>query len=139
MHPGETQIVAGDTYRFDSTAPVEGPNYSADQATVTVLQGNNVLAVMHPSRKAYPLQHMTVADVSIYTNGFSDRYVVLGDPQPDGGWIVKIFYNPLVPFIWFGALIMVCGGLLSLSDRRLRIGAPARQAVRPAGDTHVAV
>jgi len=138
MHPGETQIVAGDTYRFDTTAPVEGPNYSADQATVTVLQGSKVLTVMYPSRKAYPLQHMNVADVSIYTNGFSDRYVVLGDPQPDGGWIVKIYYNPLVPFIWFGALIMVCGGLLSLSDRRLRIGAPARQA-RSAGDTHVAV
>ncbi|MEI9987726.1 MAG: heme lyase CcmF/NrfE family subunit [Aliidongia sp.] len=137
MHPGETQTVAGDVYRFDSTAPVEGPNFSADEATVTVLHDGAVLTVMHPSRRAYPLQHMNVADVAIHTNGLSDRYVVLGDPQPDGGWIVKIFYNPLVPFIWFGALIMVFGGLLSLSDRRLRIGAPARQA-KAAGDLHVA-
>ena len=136
MRPGDALTVAGDTYRFDSTAPVQGPNFTADEAVVTVLHDGAVLAVMHPSRRAYPLQHMTVADVAIRTTGFSDRYVVLGDEQPDGGWIIKVYYNPLVPFIWFGALIMVIGGLLSLSDRRLRVGAPSRQA-KPAGKLHV--
>jgi cytochrome c-type biogenesis protein CcmF len=137
MHPGDTQIVAGDTYRFDSVGPEKGPNYDSEVAALTVLHGDEVVAVVHPSRRNYTVQHMTVADVSIRTTGFSDRYVVLGDPQPDNGWVVKIYYNPLVPFIWFGAIIMVIGGFLSLSDRRLRIGAPVRQA-RPAGDAHVA-
>jgi cytochrome c-type biogenesis protein CcmF len=136
MHPGDSMTVAGDTYRFDSVGPVEGPNYSAEEAVVTVLHDGAVLVVMHPSRKAYPIQKMTIADVAIHTTGFSDRYVVLGEPQGENGWTVRIFYNPLVPFIWFGALIMVFGGLLSLSDRRLRIGAPSRQT-KPAGELHV--
>jgi cytochrome c-type biogenesis protein CcmF len=137
MHPGDQIAVGGDVYRFDSTGKQPGPNYTSDEAQVTVLHDGAVLAVMHPSRKSYPLQKMTVADVAIHTTGLSDRYVVLGDPQPDGGWIVRIFYNPLVPFIWFGAVIMVLGGLLSLSDRRLRIGVPVRQA-KPGGEIHAA-
>jgi cytochrome c-type biogenesis protein CcmF len=128
MKPGDSVEVAGDTYRFDGTAPVEGANFSADQATVTVSRDGAAIATMHPSRRTYPLQGMTLANVAIHTNGIGDRYVVLGDPQPDGGWVVRIYNNPLVPFIWFGAIIMALGGLLSLSDRRLRIGAPARRA-----------
>jgi cytochrome c-type biogenesis protein CcmF len=136
MRPGDAITVAGDTYRFDAVTPVPGPNFSSDEATVTVSHNGTEMVVMHPARKAYPLQHMTVADVAIHTTGFSDRYVVLGDPQADNGWIVRVFYNPLVPFVWFGALIMVCGGLLSLSDRRLRVGAPSRQT-KSAGEMHV--
>ena len=135
LHAGESVTVAGDTYRLDSTEPEQGPNYSSDRATVTVLHDGAVHSVMYPARKAYPLQRMTVADVAIETNGLADRYVVLGDAQPEGGWIVKVYYNPLVPLIWFGALILVAGGLLSLSDRRLRIGAPARRGAP--GKLHV--
>jgi cytochrome c-type biogenesis protein CcmF len=40
---------------------------------------------------------------------------------------VRIFHEPLVPWIWAGALLMVAGGAVSLSDRRLRVGAPARR------------
>jgi len=39
---------------------------------------------------------------------------------------VRFYYEPLVPFIWIGALIMAFGGVVSLSDRRYRIGAPRR-------------
>jgi cytochrome c-type biogenesis protein CcmF len=36
-----------------------------------------------------------------------------------------------VPFIWIGAVMMALGGVLSLSDRRLRIGLARRRL--PAG------
>ena len=52
----------------------------------------------------------------------------LGDPDGHGGWVLRAYYNPLVPWIWFGALVMAAGGALSLADRRLRIGAPARRS-----------
>jgi cytochrome c-type biogenesis protein CcmF len=136
MKPGDIITVAGDTYRFDGTVPVQGPNFSSEEATITVRRDGSPIATMHPSRRTYQLQGMTLADVAIHTNGIGDRYVVLGDPQPDGGWVVRIYNNPLVPFIWFGAITMALGGLLSLSDRRLRIGAPVRRA-KPAGATHV--
>ena len=130
LKPGGSIALAGDTYRFERVDPVPGPNYSAEEATVTISHDGQVFATVHPSRKTYPLQRMTTTDVAIHTDGLSDKYVVLGDPQPDGGWIFRLYYNPLVPWVWFGAVIMVVGGGLSLSDRRLRIGAPVRRARR---------
>ena len=58
------------------------------------------------------------------TRGFSQLYLSLGDPNPDGSLAVRLYYKPLVLLIWLGAVVMVIGGALSLSDRRLRVGAP---------------
>jgi cytochrome c-type biogenesis protein CcmF len=92
-----------------------------------------LVAIMHPARRAFPLQQQTTTDVSIKTNGLRDLYVAMGDER-DGGVVLRIHVNPLAPWIWFGALIMAFGGALSLSDRRLRIGAPVRIRRRvPAG------
>ncbi|WKL42292.1 cytochrome c-type biogenesis CcmF C-terminal domain-containing protein [Sinorhizobium meliloti] len=44
----------------------------------------------------------------------------------DGGIVVRIWWKPLILCIWGGALVMMAGGVVSLSDRRLRVGAPAR-------------
>jgi len=99
-------------------------------ARVATLQVNDaktgaLVAIMHPARRAFPLQQQTTTDVSIKTNGLRDLYVAMGDER-DGGVVLRIHVNPLAPWIWFGALIMAFGGALSLSDRRLRIGAPVR-------------
>ena len=52
---------------------------------------------------------------------------MLGDELKDGGgWVVRLYFNPLVRLIWLGAIVMALGGALSLSDRRLRVGAPRR-------------
>ncbi|HLY56288.1 MAG TPA: heme lyase CcmF/NrfE family subunit [Stellaceae bacterium] len=137
VKPGEAVMLAGDSYRLDSVAPEAGPNYSADRGTVTVTRDGGTIAVMHPAQKFYPLQVMSVADVAIATTGFADRYVVLGERQENGDRILRIYWNPLVPWVWFGAVMMALGGIVSLSDRRLRIGVPQRQA-QPAGASRAA-
>ena len=48
-------------------------------------------------------------------------------PTPSGGYVLRLYHNPLVPWIWLGAAAMALGGLVSLSDRRHRVGAPARR------------
>ena len=65
--------------------------------------------------------------MAIHTNLLSDVYAVIGDPDGTGGYVVRLYYNPLVPWIWLGAAAMALGGLVSLTDRRHRIGAPARR------------
>jgi cytochrome c-type biogenesis protein CcmF len=47
---------------------------------------------------------------------------------------VRLYFKPRVLLIWLGAVFMFIGGGLSLSDRRLRIGAPrpARAKAKPA-------
>ena len=58
------------------------------------------------------------------TRGFSQLYLSLGEPNPDGSIAVRLYHKPLVLLIWGGAVVMALGGALSLSDRRLRVGAP---------------
>ena len=73
---------------------------------------------------------MRPAEAAIHTNGLADIYGVLGEEQADGGAIMRLHYNPLAPWIWIGGLIMALGGLMSLLDRRARVGAPAKAATR---------
>jgi len=59
-----------------------------------------------------------------------DLYAVLGDPAGPGAWATRLYVNPLIAWIWAGCLLMVGGGLVSLADRRHRVGAPARRPAR---------
>jgi cytochrome c-type biogenesis protein CcmF len=69
---------------------------------------------------------MPTTEAGIETLGLSQFYVSLGDETDDGGVVVRVWWKPLVTLIWLGALVMMIGGTLSLADRRLRVGAPAR-------------
>ena len=86
------------------------------------------VVLLHPSRRTFVTQRQTVTNTAIRTNGVADLYAVLGEER-DGEAVLRLHYNPLAPWIWFGALVMAIGGGLSLADRRLRVGAPARRPV----------
>ena len=132
MRPGETLDLAGYTYRFDGVERVRGPNYFSDIGTFLVTRGGREIARLTPEKRLYPVTQMPTTEAGIHTTGLADLYTVVGDPDGQGGWTVRIFHEPLVPWIWAGAIIMVLGGAVSLSDRRLRVGAPARRKA-PAG------
>ena len=85
-----------------------------------------LVAVMHPERRFFPLQQQTTSETAIRTNLLSDLYVALGERDDAGNWTLRAYWKPLVPWIWIGAVIMAFGGMVSLSDRRWRIGAAAR-------------
>ena len=141
MRPGESVDLAGYTYRFEGVEkldvdPREDRNYSSDMATFTVTRGESFVARLTPEKRLYPVQDMQTTEAAIHTTGLADLYTVIGDADGSGGWTVRIFHEPMVPWIWAGALIMVLGGAVSLTDRRLRIGAPMRR--RAPGDAAAA-
>ena len=71
---------------------------------------------------------MPTTEAGIYTHVFSQTYVSLGDASANGGAnVVRVWYKPLVTLIWYGCVLMALGGAVSLADRRLRVGAPARR------------
>ena len=114
--------------RCTSTASstCQGPNFTADDATIEVTRDGQPVAVMHPERRFFPLQQQTTSETAIRTNLLADLYVALGDPDKAGGWTLRAYWKPLVPWIWIGAVIMAFGGMVSLSDRRWRVGVAAR-------------
>ena len=126
MRPGETVTVAGDDYRFDGVEIIEGPNYAAERGQFTVFDGERVIAVLQPEKRVYPVSQMPTTEAAILTTWLGDHYVVVGDADGKGGWATRIYYNPLVAWLWIGTIVMAVGGMVSLSDRRHRIGAPRR-------------
>jgi cytochrome c-type biogenesis protein CcmF len=130
LRPGDSVQVAGTSYLFEGVERSQGPNYQSETATITATRDGRIIARLSPEKRLYPVQNMPTTEAAIHTTGLADLYVALGDPDGKGGWTVRIFHEPLVPWIWAGSLIMVLGGFVSLSDRRLRVGAPTRR--RPA-------
>ncbi|MEX2201458.1 MAG: heme lyase CcmF/NrfE family subunit [Dongiaceae bacterium] len=125
LESGGSIAAGGYDYRLDAVTRIEGPNYWAYRAQISLLDGNEVVALMTPEKRFYRVQRMPTTEAAIRTTGLADHYAVLGDPDGEGGWTVRIYHEPLVPWIWGGLTIMVAGGLVSLTDRRLRVGAPA--------------
>jgi len=79
---------------------------------------------MQPSKRTFATRAMSTNEAALMARGFGQLYLSLGDSEADGALAVRLYYKPLVLLIWIGAVIMMLGGALSLSDRRLRIGAP---------------
>jgi cytochrome c-type biogenesis protein CcmF len=75
---------------------------------------------------------MATTEAALMTRGVSQLYLSLGDPNSDGSVPVRLYFKPQVLMIWLGALIMFIGGALSLSDQRLRVGAPRPARLRAA-------
>ncbi len=127
LHPGDAMPIASYVLKFDGTEKIPGPNYSADRATIEVRRNGETVEILHPERRTFPLQQMTTTMTAIRSNMLADLYVALGDPDDTNGSTVRAYWKPLTPWIWLGAVIMAFGGLLSLSDRRWRVGVAARR------------
>jgi cytochrome c-type biogenesis protein CcmF len=127
VNPGQSVQLAGYDWTLLGLHDEQGPNYTARVADVRVTRGGQEVVTFHPSRRMFTVQKTAVTDTAIETNGFRDLYAVLGEER-DGAAVLRLHVNPLAPWIWLGALVMAIGGALSLADRRLRVGAPARRA-----------
>ena len=131
MKPNDTVTVSSYDLRFDGLTSQDGPNYRQLAAKFTVRQGGHVIGVAEPSKRSFAARQTSTTEAALLTRGASQIYVSLGDANPDGSISVRIYHKPLVLFIWLGAVVMAIGGTLSLTDRRLRVGAP-RPARKPA-------
>ena len=128
MRPGDTAEIAGRVLRFESIDPVQGPNYTEDRATFDLLdKAGAPYARVVSAKRFYPVRQMPTTEAGIKTLGVSQLYVSIGDQTADGALVVRIWWKPMVTLIWLGALVMMGGGAVSLFDRRLRVGAPARR------------
>jgi len=104
-------------------------NFSADVGRFTLLDryGSEVIGTLCPEKRQYPVARMPTTEAAIDSTLWRDVYVVLGDKQVEGdAWAVRSYWKPLVAWIWLGPIVMAMGGLVSLSDRRLRVGAAAK-------------
>ncbi|SPJ25662.1 heme lyase CcmF/NrfE family subunit [Palleronia abyssalis] len=137
--PRTTVEIAGFEVVFDGVERLRGPNYIAQQGQLRVLKDGREIALLRPERRSYPVAGTSTTESAIRSTLTGDLYVTISEPAADtasGQWNLRVLYEPLVNWIWIGAMMLVLGGSLSLSDRRLRVGAPSPKsrssALRPA-------
>jgi cytochrome c-type biogenesis protein CcmF len=132
MRPGDSVSVAGYDITLQGLVPVQGPNYRDLVARLTVREGGVDAGTLEPAKRVYTARAMPTTEAALKTRGVSQLYVSPGDAGTDGSIALRFFYKPMVLLIWIGTLVMMLGGALSLSDRRLRVGAPKPSARRAA-------
>ncbi|SCX25291.1 Cytochrome c-type biogenesis protein CcmF [Agrobacterium sp. DSM 25558] len=128
MKQGAAVDAGGYSLTFDGIRHHVGPNYTEDRGHFTARKGGAEVADVWSSKRLYTARRMPTTEAGIMTFGLSQLYVSLGDPMADGGMVVRIWWKPFILCIWGGTVFMMIGGLVSLSDRRLRVGAPRRKA-----------
>lgn len=127
LQPGQSTRLGGYVWTLTGIHDAPGPNYAQRVADMTVADDDGVFLTLHPSRRFFAVQKVITNDAAIHTNGFQDIYAVFADEPAGGGAEIRLNVHPMAPEIWFGGLIMALGGFFSLSDRRLRVGAPSRR------------
>jgi len=124
MQPKDVVTVGGYHVRLDDVTQQQGPNYREAVSHFTVMLDGKTIGIMTPSKRNFATRAMSTTEAALLTRGVSQLYISLGDSHTDGSVAVRIYHKPLVLLIWFGPLLMAFGGMLSLTDRRLRVGAP---------------
>ncbi len=127
LAPGQTVEAGKWAVRLDEVRMVEGPNYLSEQGRLTVtLRDGGAPKTVTAERRFFPAGGQTTTEVGLDFRGLDDVYVVLGErgrtEAGEPAWSVRVWWNPWARLIFLGPAIMALGGLLSLLDRRLRLG-----------------
>ena len=128
---GGTIDVGSYSVQLDNVERSQGPNYVATTGYVTLFQDGVEIAQLRPEKRFYPVAQMPTTEAAIDYNLLRDVYVVIGDEQDTGGWVIRTYVKPLTNWIWIGCALMALGGLLSLTDRRFRVAAGAAKRATP--------
>ncbi len=136
IKPGDTLEISHYRVTFNGVFNRTGPNYRDVVGHFTIhRQNGELIGAMEPTRRTFPARNMATTEAALMTRGVSQLYLSLGDPNKDGSVPVRLYFKPHVLMIWLGAMFMFIGGALSLSDRRLRIGAPRPARARSKPDS----
>ena len=123
---GDTGTVAGWALTLDEVRSIEGPNWYADGALLTVRKGSR-MTTLEPSKRYYPAARMPTTETAIYKTGTGDLYAALGEQRNVDGqtrWVFRVYFNPLIDLLYAGVVLIGFAALLGLW--------PATRTVKPA-------
>jgi cytochrome c-type biogenesis protein CcmF len=103
---------------FDKVETLAGPNYKSETATFTLLKDQKKIDVLKPEKRFYPIEKSQTTEAAILSDFWGDTYLVLGDGNKETGWSIRVYFNPLISWIWGGAGFMALGGLVSIVQSR---------------------
>ncbi|CAN5338597.1 heme lyase CcmF/NrfE family subunit [soil metagenome] len=134
MSVGDSLSVGAYVLTMTDVSDVDGPNYLAQRATMSAIKNGKLACSPAPERRLFYVGETSTSETAICLRGLDDLYVVMGEQRAGEGkksWLVQAYVNPWVRLIFLGPVLMALGGVVSLSDRRLRLGVGRRRAPKP--------
>jgi cytochrome c-type biogenesis protein CcmF len=122
MAAGDSVTLQEYEFVFKGVSQYTGPNFTADVGHIDVYQNSKKIASLDPQKRFYPVQRNVMTEAGIDSGLTRDLFVALGERLDNGDWSLRIYVKPFVNWIWLGSFIMAFGGVLSISDRRYRMG-----------------
>ena len=119
MTIGEEQNVAGYGFTLTGVEKFSAENYHGYKGQVSVLDGERMITLL-PEKRLYQTG-MPMTEAAIDPSLTRDLYVALGESLGGGNWSMRIYYKPLVRWIWLGGIMIALGALLGAFDKRYRL------------------
>ena len=126
MEPGSSYNISGYEFRFQGVRKVSGANYMADEAVIEIWRDGEKAGELLPQKRVYSAKDSPMTDASIDKTLFRDLYAALGEELEGGAWSMRVYYKPMIRWIWLGCLFMTFGGVLAVCDRRYRQSVSAK-------------
>jgi cytochrome c-type biogenesis protein CcmF len=118
LHQGESRAVGPYVVTMTGIRPVIGPNWSAVAADLRITRGEGGTPfVLSPESRFFASPPTTTNESAIATRLDGQLYTVLGQPDGEGGWQVRLWWKPFVTLIWLGGALIAFGGFLSFLGR----------------------
>ena len=114
---GETVQVGPYSLRFDSLAPIAGPNWTAMEARITARRGSASAFTLNPQARMFSAPPTETSEAAIATRLDGQLYTVLGKSDGEGRWQLRLWWKPFVTLIWLGGAMVALGGALALIGR----------------------
>lgn len=118
IRPGNAVHLGPYQFFFLDTAGISASNYRGIRATFEVIKKTHHVTNLYPEKRIYTIRDMVMTKVDIHPGIFRDLYIALGEPLDQDYWSVRLYYKPFIRWIWFGGMIMILGGMLSIIQRK---------------------
>ena len=128
MKAGESLDLGPYQVTLEAVVPRNGPDYRETAALLAIRDGDRLVGRVEPGKRTFTGRSMPTSEAGLLTVGLGQVYASVAEIEAGGSVGVRLYWKPWVLFIWLGAVVMAAGGVLSLSDRRARVGAPVRRA-----------
>ena len=121
----DVSLVSGDHTKigvydvvFNGIKSVSGPNWDGYAGNFRVLRNGELITELNPEKRYYARSEMPTTEPRRYGGWTHELYVTLGDVDRDtGAALVKLYFNPLIQFVWAGVILLVLGGLVGMTHR----------------------
>jgi len=120
MDMGKPVEVAGYQFTLEQLEKVQGPNYIADEATISMKRNGKLLRQLKPQKRRYLAGGQVMTEVAIDAGFTRDIYIAMGDNIDADSWAMRVHYKAFVRWIWLAALMMAAGGFMAVVDKRYR-------------------